>query len=212
MLPGWKKFPLLILLLEPDTGCSFPWLGGAQLQAQQPGKVLGWALPWWARAGGTAQARVGWILWLKSALNRTGNAYRRTGSAYKHRGKWVFRENFQAKFSPCLRPHTPFLFFWLSSGWLLAQWGSQPSLLKIPTQLCVGSYLSFIFLVASSPGRHRTTHFKKAASLGIRCFYCHLLSPKKCHERALISLLKGSHSLPFESAARSPAQSNLFTA
>lgn len=189
MLPGCKTFPLFILLLELDAGCSSLWAGGPQLQAQQPGQSSGLALTMTGTSRKHSPGQVGWILWLKSALETTGNAH-------KHRGKGVFQEYFQAKFSPCLRLHTPFLFVLLSRGWLPAEWRSQPSSLKIPTQLSVGSYSSFIFLLVSSPGRHRTTHLKKAASLGIWCFYCCLLSPKKCHERALISLLKGSHSPP----------------
>lgn len=131
------------------SSCSLNWaLDAAPRGWEGPAAGTAARTKFWAGLYQEAQPRVGW---LKSALQRTGNAY-------KHRGQWVFQENFQAKFPPCLRPHTPFLFVLLFSGWLPAEWKSQLSLLKILTQLSVGSYLSFIFLVVSNFGRHRTTH------------------------------------------------------
>lgn len=127
-----------------------------------------------------------------------------------------FSREILAESSPCPRPHTPFLFVHLSCrARRPAELRSQIGLLKIPIQLSVGPRLSFFFffpwLQTVLEGTGPLTSMK-TAGLGIWFFYFHLLPPKKCQESALTSLLKGSRSLPFESAARSPSCSNLFTA
>lgn len=165
-----QKSPLLILLLESDTGCSSPWAGGPQLQAKQPGQSSGLALTMTGTSRSHSLSRGGLDSLTEECPGEDREclqAQGQVGIPRKFPDQVVYLLETSHSFSVC------FTVQWLATGRMkvTVQWPSNKIiLLKIPTQSSVGSSLSFIFLVVNSPGRHRTTHLNEGSQSGHMVF------------------------------------------